>query len=93
MGYDDINRDILECKWNLGRDPEAPEYILIETYWNVNRHKRLCNRTGEVILIETYWNVNKVLHKKASRRSTILIETYWNVNNSREEWLDTQARY
>ena len=32
----DINRDILECKFNLQHSLGVSLLILIETYWNVN---------------------------------------------------------
>ena len=53
-----INRNILECKWEFGRDGRLGVAVLIETYWNVNEDIRYLIDNDLIVLIETYWNVN-----------------------------------
>ena len=74
-----INRNILECKYQLYRVRNWSD-------WGINRNILECKDTltervtlrGDV-LIETYWNV-KVDHLGIFNASDlVLIETYWNV--------------
>ena len=39
----------------FGRDV----FVLIETYWNVNKIERRKWQISLTVLIETYWNVNE----------------------------------
>ena len=36
----------------------SKRWVLIETYWNVNKKFLSKLKKGENVLIETYWNVN-----------------------------------
>ena len=42
---------------------KTSRYILIETYWNVNKRIRDRVVRVDVILIETYWNVNRTMEE------------------------------
>ena len=54
-----INRNILECKFDLCFVKQSSYAVLIETYWNVNEDDLVFLKNSFSVLIETYWNVNK----------------------------------
>ena len=58
MSNSSINRNILECKLFYVRGMYSKRWVLIETYWNVNKKFLSKLKKGENVLIETYWNVN-----------------------------------
>ena len=53
-----LNRNILECKFNLHLQRRERQRVLIETYWNVNIIDLTKAISVLTVLIETYWNVN-----------------------------------
>ena len=53
-----INRNILECKADLGQEMDTEQLsVLIETYWNVKCSRYAMSGSSAPVLIETYWNV------------------------------------
>ena len=57
-----INRNIVECKYNLSSTHCNPAWELIETLWNVNYFYAKYPLLLPLELIETLWNVNAFLH-------------------------------
>ena len=59
-----LNRNILECKFDISPQGFLALAVLIETYWNVNVVQ--WNKFAKVrgVLIETYWNVNNEPEEK-----------------------------
>ena len=53
-----INRNIVECKFRINRNPLVLITVLIETLWNVNEYRRMLKQKASQVLIETLWNVN-----------------------------------
>ena len=55
-------------------------FVLISTYWNVNRGSTVVEHNEQGVLISTYWNVN--IFEAVSKQVLfyVLISTYWNVN-------------
>ena len=88
---------LIETYWNvnsgLSNSCPTPEPILIETYWNVNSISLQNLPAFQMHINRDILECKFDLTGSRYDSKTILIETYWNVNNSREEWLDTQARY
>ena len=70
----------MECKFDRLRQACINCEVLIETYWNVNRHAAAASALGFRVLIETYWNVNHLHILIHTTSDVVLIETYWNVN-------------
>ena len=56
-----INRNIVECKYEI--DPAYPTAFceLIETLWNVNLPLDIISQHKAIELIETLWNVNMLI--------------------------------
>ena len=74
-----INRNILECKVQIGIPDSSASIVLIETYWNVKDISLGGVIRPAWVLIETYWNVKKFAQMGLSASDMVLIETYWNV--------------
>ena len=55
-------------------------YVLIDTWWNVNYHKFLLILTMITVLIDTWWNVNISAKDVVNNAIHVLIDTWWNVN-------------
>ena len=56
-------------------------YVLIDTWWNVNKICIISYVIKGFVLIDTWWNVNKILAIKSHKILTVLIDTWWNVNS------------
>ena len=54
--FGSINRNILECKYELITVAKIAALVLIETYWNVNHLTCFNYLNRDCVLIETYWN-------------------------------------
>ena len=74
-----LNRNILECKFEIIARGATTTTVLIETYWNVNRAVpatlRRPPRLNRNILECKFSGV-----VDAKESAVVLIETYWNVN-------------
>ena len=55
-----INRNIVECKYNLKIAICCEADVLIETLWNVNISTNAGLKVLSCVLIETLWNVNDI---------------------------------
>ena len=75
-----INRNIVECKFRINRNPLVLITVLIETLWNVNKTQILLQELSALVLIETLWNVNFIAQTFIDTCGYVLIETLWNVN-------------
>ena len=70
------------------------DYVLISTYWNVNRLPKLVQVEGKRVLISTYWNVNIEYERLQTLPDNVLISTYWNVNaNGAKLYVSTFTRF
>ena len=57
-----------------------PEWVLIDTWWNVNSPAYVRSVASTSVLIDTWWNVNLSIVSSSSTTSLVLIDTWWNVN-------------
>ena len=58
------------------------DYVLIDTWWNVNLDAEYKIFIVDEVLIDTWWNVNILPDFVSSKVSVVLIDTWWNVNLS-----------
>ena len=61
-------------------DLDKKDYVLIDTWWNVNVNLKLTCQVENFVLIDTWWNVNLVREAVARQGYGVLIDTWWNVN-------------
>ena len=81
MPHHRINRNIVECKYELPTSLNISGVVLIETLWNVN--------TFMILLLRLHFRINRnIVECKCGGASTafstvlVLIETLWNVNET-----------
>ena len=79
MWHRRINRNIVECKDNIGSIKNNPCPVLIETLWNVKFKACFVLSKFPLVLIETLWNVKDYRLKRILDTQKVLIETLWNV--------------
>ena len=60
------------------------QFVLIDTWWNVNASVTGSPFTFLVVLIDTWWNVNYGKRFEEELRKAVLIDTWWNVNEAGE---------
>ena len=53
-----FNRYMVECKYLLYPIKDKYDYVLIDTWWNVNNVYIFVQHFAKKVLIDTWWNVN-----------------------------------
>ena len=54
-----FNRYMVECESSTAMLSEFVNFVLIDTWWNVNLSFNGINRIVNLVLIDTWWNVNQ----------------------------------
>ena len=71
---------MVECELKSRSNAFTVDWVLIDTWWNVNSdHTPACGQLSTV-LIDTWWNVNMFDTLVEYQGSKVLIDTWWNVN-------------
>ena len=76
-----FNRNIVECKEPPDPESSSSLLVLIETLWNVKKHRHLNRSYHKPVLIETLWNVKFLQRITRLLQIRVLIETLWNVKS------------
>ena len=56
-----FNRYMVECEWSLWSNVTEVVFVLIDTWWNVNKKQELGKNWAKKVLIDTWWNVNETV--------------------------------
>ena len=72
----------MECKEPPDPESSSSLLVLIETLWNVKKHRHLNRSYHKPVLIETLWNVKFLQRITRLLQIRVLIETLWNVKGS-----------
>ena len=59
-------------------------FVLIDTWWNVNHNSVLHGKHAISVLIDTWWNVNTNKLGAGVDEVSVLIDTWWNVNINKD---------
>ena len=77
-----FNRYMVECECYRYCYIYIPIFVLIDTWWNVNKVRAKVFEEGKAVLIDTWWNVNTNKLGAGVEVVEVLIDTWWNVNQS-----------
>ena len=58
-----FNRYMVECESSTAMLSEFVNFVLIDTWWNVNKVRAKVFEEGKAVLIDTWWNVNRIYIK------------------------------
>ena len=54
---------MVECESSTAMLSEFVNFVLIDTWWNVNKVRAKVFEEGKAVLIDTWWNVNRIYIK------------------------------
>ena len=65
-----FNRYMVECESATLYHDSKVDFVLIDTWWNVNINNYDSHTKSTTVLIDTWWNVNAVLEAFLKRKSS-----------------------